>query len=329
MKRCLTSCLAVLVLACAPHTTIRATSAGSVPIASGAPAPAPASSGQEAGPPPRAWVWRVSGGDAASPSYLLGTMHVGIRMADALPPPYDSYLHDARALVMEVDYREVERFMAESARTHHGTRGGRTLDRALGRESWQRLLAEMGQRVPAEILRRVPPGTLTLYLQQVRLAEVEAAAEGREPVPGMASSARLDATIFDWAIRESVPVVALETPEQALAALDGVADDDVLGSLHAIIDQPDEARAQAASLRSAYLAFDEASVLSLIQAELTPAENQALFVTRNHAWEAALFPQIQQGNAFVAVGLGHLLGEDSVLAALREHGYTVERLGEP
>lgn len=328
MKRWFSWC-ALLLLACGPHTTLRATSAGGVtPATSGATASAP-----DAGTPdaelPQAWLWRVSGGDAAAPSYVLGTMHVGVRMSDALPHPYDGYLHDARALVMEVDAREVERFMAESARTHHGTRGGRTLDRALGRETWQRLVDEMAQRIPGEILRRVPPGTMTLYLQQVRMAEVEAVAEGREPIPGAPSSARLDATIFDWAIREACPVVALETPEQALAVLESVADTDVLASLHEVLDRPDEVRARLASLRSAYLAFDEDAVLALIAEGMSPAEREAILIQRNRAWEPALFPQIQQGNAFVAVGVGHLLGEGSVLEALTRQGYTVERLGAP
>jgi uncharacterized protein YbaP (TraB family) len=262
-----------------------------------------------------------------APSYVLGTMHVGIRMPDALPHPYDDYLHDTRALVMEVDLREAERYMAESARTHHGTRSGRTLDRALGRESWQRLVAEMSTRVPGEILRRVPPGTMTLYLQQVRIAEVEAIAEGREPVPGVPSSARLDASIFDWAVRQGCPVVALETPEQALDALDGLPEGDVVGALRHIVDEPDEARAEAAALRNAYLSFDAQAILDLLGAAWGPAEREQILYQRNRAWEAALFPQIQQGNAFVAVGVGHLLGPESVIEALRARGYTVERIG--
>src|SRR5882757_7273479 len=98
--------LALLLFSCAPHTTIRATSAGG-----GAPthgSGGTSTSTPEAQPLPEAWLWRVSGGDAAAPSYLLGTMHVGIRLPDALPHPYDDYLHSTRALVMEVDFWEVE-----------------------------------------------------------------------------------------------------------------------------------------------------------------------------------------------------------------------------
>jgi uncharacterized protein YbaP (TraB family) len=178
------------------------------------------------------------------------------------------------------------------------------------------------------VLRVVPPGALTLYLQQVRMAEAEAFAEGRDPIPGVPSSARLDATIFDWAIRQGMPIVALETPEQALAALDSlVPEQDVLTMLHAELDDADAARARADAMRAAYLVFDEHAMLDLLSREMPPNVRDAILIGRNRAWEAALLPQIQQGNAFVAVGLGHLLGEGSVLEALAARGYRVERLG--
>lgn len=77
--------LVLLALAsCGPHTTIRATSAGgTTPGASPASARS-ADAGAALSELPQAWLWRVSGGEAASPSYLLGTMHVGVRMPDAL-----------------------------------------------------------------------------------------------------------------------------------------------------------------------------------------------------------------------------------------------------
>ncbi|MFO0682673.1 MAG: TraB/GumN family protein [Sandaracinus sp.] len=319
---------AVLFLACGPHTQIRATSAGTVSTTTGS-----SVTGQtlterpvEA---PQAWLWRISGGDAAAPSYVLGTMHVGIRLPDALPHPYDDYLAQARVLVMEVDLREAERFFREQGE-HAPRRRVRPLDRQLGRESWARLVAEVDGHVPEAVLRQAPPVLISLYLQQVYLAAVEAAAEGREPIPGVPSTARLDETIFQNCITDGCSFVALETPEQAMVPFEGTGvESDALAQLRALVDDRAEAIDQMAALRSAYLAFDEIAILQAIGQGMTPALHDALFLQRNRAWEAALLPQIQRGNAFVAVGLGHLLGGGSVLEALAQHGYTVERLGEP
>jgi uncharacterized protein YbaP (TraB family) len=316
---------ALSLASCGPRTTLRATSAGSVttPRAS---ATSSTSADADPAPLPRAWLWRVSGGDSGAPSYVLGTMHVGVRMPDALPPPYDDYLHDTRALVMEVDFRDVHRYLTEAAQAERPR--PHPLDRALGPESWSRLVTELGGVIPPEALRELPPGALTLYLMQVRIAEVEAIEEGREPIPGAPTSARLDETIADWAIRAGRPIVALETPEQALAVLDDVLpEEEVLVELRHLVDDADAARAEASTLRAAYLAFDAEALEAGLAMEWTTEQRDRILVDRNRAWESALLPQIQEGNAFVAVGVGHLLGEGSVLEALRARGYTVERLG--
>src|SRR5690349_8938892 len=72
-----------LLLACGgPHTVVRMSSVGQTETVAEAEAEAEA-----AQPTPRVWLWEVSGGDAASPSYVLGTMHIGVRMNVALPAP--------------------------------------------------------------------------------------------------------------------------------------------------------------------------------------------------------------------------------------------------
>jgi uncharacterized protein YbaP (TraB family) len=60
-----------------------------------------------------------------------------------------------------------------------------------------------------------------------------------------------------------------------------------------------------------------------------PDVYEALFVRRNNAWIEILLRELQgSGVDFVAVGAGHLLGEDGLVAQLRARGYTVERVGE-
>lgn len=274
---------------------------------------------------PRVWLWEVSGGDAASPSFVLGTMHIGVRMNVALPAPLDARLHDARAVVMEIDPREAERAFASMPGRRIPRR--QWLDRALAPSTWALLVAELGDRIPPEVLRQLPPAMLALYLSQVRMAEVEAREEGREPVRGAASSARLDASIFDWTVRAGTHFVPLETPEEALAALAAIAEGSAIDELTEMLDQAEQARDEERALRNAYVAFDEGPMLALLNAEMTPEVREGLLLARNRAWMPHLLHEIAAGNAFVAVGLGHLLGEGSVLEALTAAGYTVRRVG--
>ena len=107
--RVLPVCIAAFSLACGPPREVLRIGAG------GAVHPEP--SAEETGldpAAPHAWLWRVSGGDAVAPSYMLGTMHLGVTFREAVPEPLDATLFDARAVVMEVDVREAERFFASA-----------------------------------------------------------------------------------------------------------------------------------------------------------------------------------------------------------------------
>ena len=58
----------------------------------------------------------------------------------------------------------------------------------------------------------------------------------------------------------------------------------------------------------------------------SPDFYKALLTDRNEKWAKVLTRYMEgSGTAFVAVGTGHLLGEDSVITLLREQGYKVSR----
>lgn len=272
---------------------------------------------------PHAWLFRVSGGDSAAPSYLLGTMHIGITFRNAVPSPLDSALFDARSVAMEVDMREAERFFREAPPARPRVRRAR-LDRAMSHDAWEHLTTELS-RVPVEILRQLDPGFLTLYLSQVRMAEVEAREEGRTPVPGAVSSTRLDRSIFDWTIAAGVHFVALETPEEAMAAFAGLESTGAIEALERMVLDPEEARLDARRLRDAYLSLDPTNLLPILE-EMPVEARTAMLDVRNQAWMQNLLPLIQAGRAFVAVGCAHLLGHGSVIELLEAQGYTVERV---
>lgn len=276
---------------------------------------------------PHAWLYRVSR-EGTPDSYLLGTMHIGINVHDALPSPLDAALFRADSLAMEIDLREARRFFESGGGStpEERRRARRTrLDRLLGRETFDRLAAEMARIVPAEILRVLPPALIANHLMKVRMAEVEALEEGRTPIPGQPSSTSVDRSIFEWGIGSNLPFVPLETPEQAMAALREIADGDAAEALHALIDDPEAARAESRRLRDAYISLDEDRLFAILS-EMPAADRAIMLEGRNQAWMERLVPELTRGNAFVAVGCGHLLGPGSVPELLRAQGFTVERV---
>jgi uncharacterized protein YbaP (TraB family) len=58
-------------------------------------------------------------------------------------------------------------------------------------------------------------------------------------------------------------------------------------------------------------------------AELSPEFNANFLVKRNQNWIPQISKMVQEKPIFIAVGAGHLPGEQGVLKLLQEAGYTV------
>lgn len=271
---------------------------------------------------PRAWLWRVGGCGAASPSYLLGTMHLGVRFSDALPSPLDEALYGARAIAFEIDLREPDVVPDADAPVDVAP-----LDERLPPATWALLRAELDGIVPEGVLRSWSPGRVASYLHDVRMAEAEAEAEGREPVRGVATSARLDQSIFTWAVSMLRPIVALETLRERHEAMDGVypAGADIT-ALFDLVEDPAGSRRAADRARRAYVDLDVVAVEAHLLGSFSPAEREGVLVRRNRIWLPRLLAEVRAGSAFVVVGLAHLLGEGSVLGLLLGEGCSVERV---
>src|SRR5688572_28758540 len=69
-------------------------------LAACAPKPAPATASATGAERPLL-VWEARKGDAVS--HVMGTCHLAIPLAHALPPPHDAHLREARVLLSELD----------------------------------------------------------------------------------------------------------------------------------------------------------------------------------------------------------------------------------
>jgi uncharacterized protein YbaP (TraB family) len=77
-------------------------------------------------------------------------------------------------------------------------------------------------------------------------------------------------------------------------------------------------------LRSSY----EAGDIEVMTALLVVPKTEAIMLTgRNQKWLPTIEGYFASGGAFIAVGLGHLLGDNGLVALLQRAGYTVERTG--
>jgi uncharacterized protein YbaP (TraB family) len=114
-----------------------------------------------------------------------------------------------------------------------------------------------------------------------------------------------------------VSIDALESWSEQLGALDKVVD---IAALQETIHARHEVACSSRRLRAAYDAGDTTTIEAIL---VLPQTRDVILTARNTKWLTKLEGY---SNAFVAVGLGHLLGEAGLPAMLAKAGYTVERV---
>jgi uncharacterized protein YbaP (TraB family) len=129
----------------------------------------------------------------------------------------------------------------------------------------------------------------------------------------------MDVLFVKRARQIAMPVEALESWDDQLSMLDGAVG---LTDLQEAIHARETMRCDLATLRSSYEAGDTATMQALL---VVPRTADKMLTSRNKKWLPHIEKLFDSGGGFVAVGLGHLLGNDGLPAMLERAGYKVAR----
>lgn len=137
----------------------------------------------------------------------------------------------------------------------------------------------------------------------------------------------------EYALAATVPSEkhrALETLEEQLQFLSGFSEEVEIDFLKQAIEEVGNSGEQLSTLVDAWAAGDVETLDELLIGEIRAQSEdlyQVLLVQRNNNWIDPLVAELEgSGTDFVAVGGGHLIGEDGVPALLEARGYSVQRL---
>lgn len=247
---------------------------------------------------PHAWLWRVQAASGDGPVvWLFGTVHdVG---GDEVPPSVWAALDGAAVVATELGDLEPD---ADALRDVIRLPRGKGLDQLLPTDKWWELRDALRGKIKEADLARVRPWyAMSLLTRTV------------SPPP----DPQLDAAVVRRAKERGIPVEHLETWEEQLPQ---VADSVGVADLVEAIDARKTMRCDLARNRAAYAAGDEAWMLRTFQTERTAP----LLGPRNEAWMPKVEAYASAKGAFVAVGIGHLLGDGGLPAMLARAGYRVE-----
>jgi uncharacterized protein YbaP (TraB family) len=292
---------------------------GSAPTLAAPPTPEPAPAQAER---PLA-LWRVER-PGVSPSFLFGTCHMGVSLDEALPRDHRPLVAGARVVLVEILPKDMLKLAQQVQPRESGGEGlmflppGQSLRALIGEDQWPALVEAFGPKTIPENLDRLHPFFV-------------AAALGQKLTPPeqmlTSPSGNLDTALVGLATRAGVEVVPLETLDEQLHALLGGPPDMFVEQLRRLLDpvgrqeEFDRTRLVLDACRTG--SFDGA-IREI--GRLPAAERTRMFTDRNAAWLPSVERELTQGGAFVAVGVGHMLGDDGIVAALRERGYSVTQM---
>jgi hypothetical protein len=248
-------------------------------------------------------------------------------MEQALPAPHLQHLDEARLLMVEADPSELDP-MAAQARMR--LPGSASLDRLLSDRAYAALKQRLDGKIPMPVARQLAPWAVSVMLLQSMVAALH---DGDPPKP-------MDLAILRRARADATPVVFFEEALEQLEILSAVPMETQVAQLEELVLEPDQASEELSSLLAAYRSGDRARVERLLfdpeELERFPKYYEAVFFARNEAWLPRIARAIRgdgaggareaTGGAFIAVGLGHLVGERGLVRALERRGFDVRRV---
>lgn len=247
------------------------------------------------GPP---FLWKVQG--KAGVVWLYGTIHsAGL---EAVPPAALEAFRASKRLATELGDEPAD---TEALRTYARFRSGPGLEYQLPSDDWDALrdtvLATL--KVSEDVLRRARPWYAMSLLTSTATA----------------SRKSMDVLLVERASDRDMPIEALETWATQLEALsETVTLTDLQDAIHARRTM----RCDIERMRASYASGDVETMTALL---VLPRTAESMLYVRNRAWLPALETYLAGDGAFVAVGLGHLLGEQSLPVLLAKAGYVVTR----
>lgn len=275
-------------------------------------------------PNSEAVLWKIEKPDLA-PSYLLGTMHLSDPRVTVLSQKTKEAIAQSKSVALEVadlSQQAMTTAMAE-ARDLIVYSDGKSLKQELSADEYAKAKEVVSKSgMPADFT-----ATLKPWLVGMLLATSDCERKQRA-----AGAMVLDRRVAAEAKKDGIAVTGLETIEDQLKALASIPEDQQIDMLRVGLKYLDRDDDLIETLVQMYLKRDIGAAMPFQIALAEEAGTSAsafdgfkrkILVNRNARMLTAAMPMIDDGNAFIAVGALHLVGEKGLVARLRERGFTV------
>lgn len=300
-------CLSIAAIACV-------SACERVPITDGAVRKVEEARARNDGPP----IWRVQ--DEDSTLYLYGTVHLLPGQLDWQRDDMRDAFAESGTVFFEADHSGADGVQAQALATQRGLRrDGRRLTEIL--DGYQAKLLEAVANnggIALEALDSMQPWLASefLTLSAANAAGLSADLSADEALKSRARQSGKNLVFFESAVDQVNQMADLSLETQIALLTDTMER----------FDQLDETLTEIAN---EWAVGDVDALETRLMGPLTNAPDgyvEAVLVDRNEAWAEQLDQFLQgSGTGFVAVGLSHLVGENSLQEELEARGYDVRR----
>ena len=256
-------------------------------------------------------LWKVTGKDIASPSYLYGTFHIQDDRVFSFDSTVWKAYNSCEAFAGELLFDDID---MKTVRQSMMLPKGQTISDMLSKEDFAILdsicKAKLG--ASAIFLNTMKPFFLVTSIQQMDFNHDQEEA--------------LDMFFQKQAQQQGKSCYGLEKYIDQINALDAIPLKDQVNMMVQFLHDTNKVAAdENDKLIQTYLAFELDSLVEMTQDTSLPPQFGKILVDKRNITMAKGFRKIaKKEHLFCAVGAAHLGGKKGIIALLRQKGYTVE-----
>lgn len=271
----------------------------------------------------RPFLYRVNA--VPQPFFVFGTIHLPDERLEQFPVKLAKAFNESSAVYTEIPMDGVMQSSLVSRMVLPRDQSLKVLLPAPLHENLARVFGEQG--VSFVMFEQVKPWFVSMQLTLL------------DRLQAIAQNQPLDMLLYQRAELAGKEVGGLETAEEQMALFDELSLEEQVEMLAQAYDQREKARIQQrdilGELLEAYVTGSEAEVMRLIRegyedpSPLSIKLNERVFTNRNRSLTERIVAQVKMAPnkiRFFAVGCGHVVGDDGIVAKLRAQGYKTERL---
>lgn len=259
-------------------------------------------------------LWKIEKSGNSKVSYLFGTIHIISESKYFFTPAMNDALKSTSQLVLEIDMHEIEDpAKAMEVMQSAYMPGDTTLRDLLSKEDYEKLDKMMQEKgLPLAFFDRIEPLFISAFLM-----------EGDENPTKNSDLKFYEFELMAKADSLGIPVAGIESVSEQMDAIKNVPLKVQAGLLVESLNNPESS--EDTMLQRLYTEQKIDSLALLVTNDANPIANymDVLLKDRNERWISRIDSLVQAKSCFIAVGSGHLGGQEGVIRLLRKNGFKV------